>query len=227
MAEKTLKQLYDDLRRTAGFAVVTGTLDSKSLPPADPAARERALELVREALAGHVEATFGESAAQHFARLSAMESRLGNHLLSIEDSLGVSLRQIGQTETRLNELATRIEGLGETLGHAMAKAEGAQQKTRPSLDPAMVQTALAPLQQELAAVRRQLAQLESATAARRSIGAAAAASANEPAANGLSGETLGAWITAVVVTLIGGILIGMYGNGIADSILAFFRRVFG
>lgn len=227
MAEKTLKQLYDDLRRTAGFAVVTGTLESKSLPPADPAAREKALELVREALAGHVETTFGESAAQHFTRLSAMESRLGNHLLSIEDSLGVSLRQIAQTETRLNELATRIEGLGETLGHAMAKADSAAQKTRPSLEPAVLQAALAPLQQDLANVRKHLVQIEAAANARSATRLPAATAETPATANGVSSEALGAWVAAIVITLIGGILIGMYGNGIADSILAFFRRSFG
>jgi hypothetical protein len=225
MAEKTLKQLYDDLRRSAGFAVVTGTLESRALPPNDPAARERALELVRDALAAQVEASFGESAAQHFARLSAMESRLGNHLLSIEDSLGVSLRQIAQTESRLNEMATRIEGLGETLGHAMAQAE-ASPRSKP-IDAAALQTVLAPLQQEIGALRRHVVQLEAA-ASRPAPRAAADMPPNAPhAAPPAVNDSIGAWIAAVVATLIGGILIGLYGNPIADSIIVFFQRSFG
>lgn len=225
MAEKTLKQLYDDLRRNAGFAVVTGTLDQRSLPPADPAARERALALVRDALASQVEASFGESAAQHFARLSAMESRLGNHLLSIEDSLGVSLRQIAQTETRLNEMATRIEGLGETLGHAIAKVDATPRAK--ALDAAALQSALAPLQQELVSLRRQIAQAQANAAAVSRPPITETPRPVETAPRGVANDAIGGWIAAVVATLIGGILIGLYGTPIADSIIAFFQRSFG
>jgi hypothetical protein len=237
MAEKSLKQLYDDLRRSAGFAVVAGSLDPQTLPPSDEEARVRALALVREALAAHVDAAFGESAAQHFARLSAMEARLGNHLLSIEDALGVGLRQIGQTEARLNELATRIEGLGETLGHAIAAAEGAV-TTQAPLDGAALQSAVAPLMHELGTLRRHVIALEAAVHARSgdaglpTSGVATslprALRAIDPAIDAVpEPEALGPWIAGIVAALLGGVLIGLYGSQAAAALSAFVQNLFG
>jgi hypothetical protein len=232
MAEKTLKQLYDDLRRTAGFAVVTGTLDSKTFPAAEADARARAVDLVREALAAQLHAAFSESAAAHFDRLSAIEARFGNHLQAIEGGLGAGLGRIGDAEARLNGLAIRIETLGETLARVSETREPPPASPppppeRPALDQAALAAAIAPLAAELKALRGDLAAIEKAAASPSPVLLSEAPS-RAPAPPPLpSNEALGQWIAALVAALIGGILLGLYGHTIADHIIAFFHRSFG